>query len=56
MSFWVHQPFEASVAEALDQFKQHQLMEKLKTHITSQSMPSEEDQLQAFLYNLIIHI
>jgi hypothetical protein len=55
ISFWIHKPFEKSITEALDQFKDD-YMEKVKTHITSKSMPSKEDDLLAFLYNLIIYI
>ena len=56
MSFWIHKPFEASIAEALDQFKKNQYLEKLKTCITSESLPSDNKQLVEFLYNLTIHI
>ena len=56
MSFWIHKSFHVSITEALDQFKKHQYLEKLQTHITSQAMPSDIDHLVAFLYNFIIHI
>ena len=56
MSFWINKSFHVSITEALDQFKKQQYLENLQTHITFESMPSDNDHLVAFLYNIIIHI
>ena len=56
MSFWIHKPFGKSITEALDLFKKHGYVEKLKTCISPESMPSDKEDLLGFLYNLIIHI
>ena len=52
----MHKQFDASIADALNQFKEDQYIEKLKTHITSESIPSDKEHLLEFLYNLVIHI
>jgi len=58
LSFWINKPFLESFMEALDQFKtQQDYVEKIQTHITSESeMPSEDDKeaLVSFLYKLVI--
>ena len=57
MSFWFQKSFETSLTQALDEFKKHDYVEKLKTHITLESMPSDKGgQLLAFLHDLTIHI
>ena len=49
------QPFEASIMDALAQFRREGYMEKLKTSITSESLPSDKRDLLKFLYNEIAH-
>ena len=56
ISFWIHKPFYESLKEALESFKKDGYIEKLKTQITSESMPSNKEDMLEFLYNLIIHI
>ena len=56
LSFWIHNPFYKSFEEALEPFKKGGYIEKLKTQITPESMPSNKKDLLEFLYNLIIHI
>ena len=55
MSFWIHSSFEWATKKALEEFKKRGNVEKLKTLITAETMPSDKDLLE-FLYNLIIHI
>ena len=49
------QPFEGSIRDALAQFKTEGHVEKLKTSITQESLPSlnKHDLLLEFLYNQI---
>lgn len=56
ISFWINKPFEESITDALDQFKKQSYVEKLKTHITLESMSTNDKELWRFLYDLIIHI
>lgn len=42
--------------EALQQFKSHGYAEKLKIHLTSDSIPPEHEDLLAFLYDKIHNI
>ena len=49
------QPFEDRILGALDQFKTEGYVEKLKTSITSESLPSNKDDLLEFLYNQIAY-
>ena len=56
ISFWIHKSFDISITEALEQFRKHDYVEKLMTHITTESIPSDKEGLFGFLYNLIIHI
>jgi hypothetical protein len=55
-SFWIIKPFNDSIMDALEHFKSHGYVEKLKSQITSTSMPPEYQDLLAFLYNQVIHI
>ena len=41
--------------DVLDQFKRQGYAERLQTHITSESIPSDGEDLVAFLYNQVIH-
>jgi hypothetical protein len=50
------QPFEELIVEALDQFKRDGYVEKLKTCITSVSLPSNHQDLHGFIYDLIAQI
>ena len=56
MSFWIHKYFDESIADALNQFKEQGYVEQLKTRITPETMPSDDEELLKFLYDLIIHI
>ena len=47
------QPFEDLILSALDQFRTEGYVEKLKTSITPESLPSNEDDVLEFLYNQI---
>ena len=47
------QPFEELILDALAQFKSEGYVEKLKTSITQESLPSNKDDLLEFLYNQI---
>ncbi len=42
--------------EALDQFKSQEYMQKLKAHITSESMPSDHGELAAFLHKQVTNM
>ena len=42
--------------EALDQFKSQEYMHKLKVHITSESMPSDNGELVTFLYKQVTNM
>jgi hypothetical protein len=67
LSFWILQPpkqkksiiadslesFEDVILGALDQFRTEGYVEKLKTSITPESLPSDQDDLIEFLYNQI---
>lgn len=58
LSFWIRKPFKDALVDAWEQFKQQGYAEKLKTKITSDSVPapSDDEKLVAFLYNMVIHI
>ena len=56
LSFWIMKPFKESIMEALQQFKSHGYAEKLKIHLTSDSIPPEHEDLLAFLYDKIHNI
>ena len=56
LSFWTNKPFEQSIMEALEQLKKEGYVEKLKTCITQESIPSDTGDLIVFLYDLIKHI
>ena len=47
------QPFKELILDALAQFKSGGYVEKLKTSITSESLPSNKDDLLEFLYSQI---
>lgn len=53
MSFWIDNSFKDSIDQALEQFKQHDLVETLKAHVTFDSLPSDKQLLLVFLHNLI---
>lgn len=48
-------PFQESITDALAQFSSGGYVEKLKTSITSESLPSNKEDLFEFLFNQIIH-
>ena len=47
------QSFEDLIQDAVDQFRTEGYAEKLKTSITPESLPSNEDDVLEFLYNQI---
>jgi hypothetical protein len=49
-------PFEQSILGALNQFKRDGYVKRLKSCITSESLPSCHQNLSAFLYDQISHI
>jgi hypothetical protein len=49
-------PFKESIMEATQQFKSHGYAEKLKIHLTSDSMPLGHEDMLAFLYDKINNI
>jgi hypothetical protein len=55
LSFKKMQPFEDLILGALDQFKTEGYVEKLKTSITLESLPSNKDDILEFLYNQIAY-
>ena len=67
LSFWILQPpmtkksitielsFEDLILGALDQFRTKCYVEKVKTSITPESLPSNNDDLLEFLHNQIAH-
>jgi len=55
-SFWVVMPLQESVMHTFKQFKRQGYVEKLKLKITSESIPSNYEDLLAFLYDQIISI
>ena len=50
------EPFEGPILAGLDQFKTGGYVEKIKTSITLESLPSNEKDLLEFLYNQIAHV
>ena len=48
------QPFEELILDALTQFTTEGYVEKLKTSITQESLPSNCDDVVQFLYNQIV--
>jgi len=56
LSFQKKGPFDQLIMEALEQFKREGYVEKLKACITSESLPSNHQDLLGFLYDQITHI
>ncbi|KAF8351721.1 hypothetical protein F5887DRAFT_912416 [Amanita rubescens] len=65
LSFWLKptkgssqeiKTFQQLVRDALYQFKKGGYVDKVKTCITPETLPSNHQELSAFLYNLIAHI
>jgi hypothetical protein len=66
-SFWMTKPaaqtaisksitaFEQVIMDTLAQFERGGYVEKLKTNITSESLPPNNEDLVGFLYNQIAH-
>ena len=52
-SFKKLQPFEKLILDALAQFRMEGYVEKLKTSITQESLPSGKADILGFLYNQI---
>ncbi|KAF8668517.1 hypothetical protein AX14_006168 [Amanita brunnescens Koide BX004] len=48
-------PFEQVIMDALAQFTREGYVEKLRTSITSLSLPSDKEDVLAFLYNQATH-
>jgi hypothetical protein len=65
LSFWIMKPtketeksltaFEHIIMDALAKFKKDGYVEKLKANITSESLPSDNEDLLVFLHNQIAH-
>ena len=49
------QPFEELILDGLAQFRTEGYVKKLKTSITQESLPYDEDDLLEFLYNLVAY-
>ena len=49
------EPFEGLILAALDHFKTGGYVEKIKTSITPESLPSKKEDLLEFLYNQIAY-
>jgi hypothetical protein len=49
-------PFTEAIQDALEQFKSHGYAEKLRSQITSDSIPDRYEDLFVFLYDQIINI
>ena len=58
LSFWHEkmETLEGPILAALDQFKTGGYVEKIKTSITPESLPSNKEDLLEFLYNQIAHV
>ena len=56
LSFWIKMPLGKSIRKALEEFKRQGYVEKLKTHITPESIPSDKEKVVTFLCDIIIHI
>ena len=48
--------FEGLILAALDHFKTGDYVEKIKTSITPESLPSNKEDLLEFLYNQVAHV
>lgn len=48
--------FEQVIIDTLAQFERHGYVKKLKTNITSESLPPMNEDLLGFLYNQIVHL
>lgn len=55
-SFFIMKSSREAGMEALEQFKSHGYAERLKTQITSDSIPQRHEDLLAFLYDQVINI
>lgn len=55
-SFWIMKPFKYSIMDAIQEFKSHGYVERLKAQITSTSVPLEDQDILEFLYNQSISI
>ena len=55
LSFKKMEPFEGLILAALDHFKTGGYVEKIKTSITPESLPSNKEDLLEFLYNQIAY-
>jgi len=55
-SFWIMKPFKYSIMDAIQEFKGHGYVERLKAQITSTSVPLEDQDILEFLYNQSISI
>ena len=56
LSFWIRKPFKTSIMEALGQFKEQGYVNKLKTQITFEVLPTGRGDLFCFLYDQIKNI
>jgi len=54
LSFWIKRPYLQSIMEALKQFRKHDYVQKLKTHITSESVQCGHEELAEFLYKQVM--
>jgi len=56
LSFWINKPFQLSVTEAFDEYKQKGYVQKLKTEITPEFMHSGHQDFVTSLYRQVTHI
>ncbi len=56
LSFWIRKPFKISIMEALGQFKEQGYVNKLKTQIPSEVLPTGRGDLFRFLHDQIKNI
>ena len=56
LSFWINKPFQPSVAEALDQYKEIGCAQQLKTDITPDFMHSGHQDFVTLLNGLLTRI
>ena len=56
ISFWMRRPIAISITDALEQFKKQGYVEKLKTQIISEAIPTGHKDLVQFLYDQVTNI
>ena len=56
LSFPIKKAFQQSIRDALNQLKIQGHVDTLKSCITSESMPSDDEAISAFVYDQIAHV